>query len=101
MARSLISTNAVRAQSFYDDKKKSTAVAYLLWFFVGAWGAHRFYLNRSGSAVAMLLLGLTVVGLVITGPWALIDAFLIPSIRERRNAQLKRETFAQHGLLTV
>jgi TM2 domain-containing membrane protein YozV len=96
-----VSSNAFMAQSVYDDRKKSTTVAYLLWFFLGGWGAHRFYLNRSGSAVAMLLIGLTVVGIVITGPWALIDAFLIPGIRDRRNAQLKRETFAQHGLLVA
>jgi hypothetical protein len=36
-----VSSKAFMAQSVYDDRKKSTAVAYLLWFFLGLWGAHR------------------------------------------------------------
>ena len=42
----------------YDANKRSTGVAYLIWFFLGGIGIHRFYLRRKGSAVAMLCLGL-------------------------------------------
>ena len=40
----------------YDANKRSAVVAYLLWFFVGYFGAHRFYLNHTVSGVVMLLL---------------------------------------------
>jgi len=33
-----------------------------------------------GSGVAMLLISLTIIGLIVTGIWAIIDLFLIPSI---------------------
>lgn len=39
---------------------KSLVITLLLWFFLGGLGAHRFYLGKVPSAIAML--GLTVVG---------------------------------------
>ena len=44
-----------------SNAQKSTGVAYLLWFFVGGFGGHRFYLGKTGTAVAQLII--TVVGL--------------------------------------
>ncbi len=52
-----------------SDKQK--IVALLLCFFLGALGAHRFYVGKTGSAVAQLL---TCGGL---GIWALIDLIMI------------------------
>lgn len=73
------------------NEKPSSGVAYLLCIFLGPLGAHRFYLGRKGSAIAMLILSITLVGLVISGPWALIDLFLIPSIiREKIDAMRQR-----------
>jgi len=45
---------------------------------------HRFYLGRNGSGIAMLVLTCTIVGLLISAPWALIDMvrYLIMSDRE-------------------
>jgi TM2 domain-containing membrane protein YozV len=73
----------------FETGKKSMGVAYLLWFFLGAFGGHRFYTGRTGSAIAILLLWIlgwctVVVGigflmLGIVGIWVLVDAFLIPS----------------------
>ena len=41
----------------------------------------------------MLILGITVLGLLITGVWAIIDLFLIPSIvREKVEALRQRYT---------
>lgn len=75
------------------NEKPSTGAAYLLCIFVGVIGAHRFYLGRTGSAIAMLLISLTFVGLVVTAIWALIDLFLIPSmIREKVDAMRQRMT---------
>ena len=75
------------------NEKPSTGAAYVLCLFLGAFAIHRFYLGRTGSAIAMLLLGLTIFGLLITGIWALIDLFLIPSIiSEKVNALRQRYT---------
>lgn len=73
-------------------------VAYLLWFFLGGFGVHRFYLGRTGSAIAILLL--TVVGAMLTYVvvgfivllvplvWLLVDLFLIPGIVRQHNNNL-------------
>lgn len=49
-------------------------VAALLAFFLGPLGIHRFYLGRTGSGIVMLVLTITIIGLFVTGIWALIDA---------------------------
>lgn len=69
------------------NEAKSAGVAYLLWFFLGGFGAHRFYLGATGTAVAQLLLfiiGLLTVWIIIGGflllawgIWWLVDLFLI------------------------
>jgi TM2 domain-containing membrane protein YozV len=48
-------------------------VAAILAFLVGPLGIHRFYLGRVGSGIAMLVLSCTVIGLIVSVPWALID----------------------------
>lgn len=82
----------------YDAEKKSVLVAYLLWFFLGGLGAHRFYLGRMGSAVGMLVLFLASIvlsivvvgalGFVVLGLWWLVDAALIPGMASRHNLRL-------------
>src|SRR5579875_3678933 len=82
----------------YDANKKSALIAYLLWFFLGYLGLHRFYLKRTGSAIVMLLIFLVSVpltmaligwiGLGIIGLWWLIDALLIPGIARDYNNRL-------------
>lgn len=54
-----------------NDRNK--IVAALLAFFIGTLGIHRFYLGRTGSGIVMLILSITLVGLLVTAPWALID----------------------------
>lgn len=51
--------------------KYSWLITLLLCWFLGVWGAHRFYVGRSVSGVAQLL---TLGGL---GIWTLIDFFII------------------------
>lgn len=52
---------------------RSKLAAALLAFLFGSLGLHRFYLGRTGSGLAMLILTITVVGLAISLPWALVD----------------------------
>lgn len=66
---------------------RSPLVAYLLWFFLGSFGAHRFYAGKTGSACGML--GLCIGSFVLTAVfvgllgflalfvWWVIDAFKI------------------------
>jgi TM2 domain-containing membrane protein YozV len=66
------------------DTDRNKIVAALLAFFFGPLGVHRFYLGRIGSAIAMLVLTCTVVGLLVSIPWAIVDTvrLLIMSNRD-------------------
>ena len=61
--------------------QKSKIAAGLLGIFLGSLGVHNFYLGNTGKAVAQLLLTLIgwiiIVGPIISGIWALIEAILI------------------------
>jgi TM2 domain-containing membrane protein YozV len=56
-----------------DLGDRNKLVAALLAFLLGPLGIHRFYLGRVGSGIAMLVLSCTVIGLLLSVPWALID----------------------------
>jgi hypothetical protein len=67
----------------------NAVVAYALWFFLGLFSAHRFYLGKYGSAIAQLLLNFLIVGLI----WTLIDVFLVGGmIRDNREVLRQRLT---------
>lgn len=75
-----------RALMLYEANSRSVLVAYLLWFFLGLFGAHNFYLKRTGIAVVQLILTITVVGSAVTLIWIIVDAFLIPGwVRNQNN----------------
>ena len=106
-----MSTNNGATQAMlYDANKKSVGVTYLLWFFLGGLGGHRFYAGKTGSAIAILaltLLGLllSMVGiglflLAIVGIWVLVDAFLIPGWIRNRNTLLAT-TLSNNGVLPL
>jgi TM2 domain-containing membrane protein YozV len=87
------------------NEAKSAGVAYLLLLFVGGFGAHRFYLGKTGSAIAMLImfilgwltLALVVGGvlLVIVGIWCLVDLFLIPGIIQQHKDGVRQRLSSQ------
>ncbi len=58
---------------------KDVVVAYLLWFFVGWLGVHRFYLGHNGMGVLYLL---TFAGFGIG--WV-IDALIMPQLVQQAN----------------
>ena len=60
-----------------QEAPKQKLVAFLLAFFLGYLGIHNFYLGNKGKGIAQLILSITFVGLVISGPWALIEAIMI------------------------
>lgn len=83
------------------NEAKSAPIAYLLWFFAGGIGAHRFYLGRPLSAI--VLLGLTAIGvltivvagigllpLAVAGIWLLVDLFLIPGMVQSHKETVRR-----------
>ena len=82
----------------YQDEKKSLAATYLLWGFVGAFGGHRFYLGKKGTAVAMLALTLTIVGIVVTFIWWIVDAILIPDYVKELNREILAEIIGGDSL---
>ena len=72
---------AAQQQPGYGYAQKSKIVAGLLGLFLGTLGVHNFYLGYTGKAVAQLLLTLIgwiiLIGPIISGIWALIEAVLI------------------------
>ena len=52
---------------------KSIAVYLVLAWFLGIFGAHRYYAGKTGSAIVMTVLTITIVGIIITSIWTLID----------------------------
>ena len=50
-------TDDAVAMMRYDANKKSVIVTYLLWFFLGMFGVHRFYLGKWVSGFILLILG--------------------------------------------
>lgn len=70
---------------------KNIAVAYLLGILLGIVGGHRFYLGKVGTAIIMLLItaGTMGYGIIVTGPWTIIDLFRMPRMIEQKNLVLE------------
>ncbi len=68
---------------------RSVVAAYVLWFFFGLFGAHRFYCGRVGTGILWALTG----GCFVIG-W-IVDAFLIPEMVDDCNREYA--AFHSHG----
>lgn len=69
----------------------STAIAYLLWFFLWFVSGHRFYLGRPASAVLQIVSYFVIVGFV----WVIIDAFLIPGMLREKRADMRQRLMVE------
>ena len=84
-----------------SNEKRSTLVAYLLWIFLGYFGAHRFYLRRYASGfVQLLLFGVgTITAPILIGYvflmllafWWILDFLLIPGMIDRDVRNMRAE----------
>lgn len=63
----------------------SALLAYLLWFVLGIFSAHRFYFGKIGTAILQILSYFIVIGVI----WWIIDAFLIPGWVKARQEELR------------
>lgn len=74
-------------EDLYRYPKKKRWVARVLWLFTGLLGGHRFYLDRTGTALMMMFTGGG------AGAWWVVDGFLIRRMVEAYNEdQTQRES---------
>lgn len=86
------------------NEAKSTGVTYLLWFFLGAFGVHRFYLGHVFRGLVMLCLliagvltapiGIGLLPLGFLALWLLLDLFFIPALVNEHRAKLRKRLLA-------
>lgn len=91
-----------------DTAKKNKGVAFVLWFFTGIFGGHRFYSGDMGIAIGMLsftilnflFLGWLTLGVTffILSLWVLIDAFFLSGRIDQANLQIERKIITNLGL---
>lgn len=84
----------------FEANKKSTGLAYVLWFFLGGFCVHRFYLGKTRSGFLFIGIGflsiililaaveIGLVGLILLGLWLLIDMLQIPRFTKEFNQNL-------------
>lgn len=64
-------------QKSVSDKQR--IVALLLCWFLGIFGAHRFYVGKTGTGLLMLVLTLSFFGMIVSGVWYFVDLIIIAS----------------------
>lgn len=82
-----VPTAGVAAQPAPPRTDRNKYVAALLAFLLGPLAIHRFYLGRTASAIVMLVLSFTLVGLLVSVPWAFIDMIRYLVMPEREFEQ--------------
>lgn len=123
--KKLTNEQALVVEARLANESKSTAVAYILWFFLGGLAIHCFYLGKNKIGIVRLVLSLIAwfqflygfgaalnnddgssmgIGLllfIILGIWWIIDLFMIPSTikktREARRQEIAKEIISING----
>ncbi len=87
LLRSLTPEQRLAFQAEYDGRRKDATVAILLALFLGGFGAHKFYLGKTGAGILYLLFCWTLIPSFV----ALIECFLLSERVRRYNDQLAAE----------
>lgn len=60
-------------------QSKNVIVAYIVWATTGIIGGHRYFMGKTGSAIAMTLIVLLTfgIGAIATATWAIVDAMYL------------------------
>lgn len=92
-------------ESEVKNRGKNMVVAYLLWYFLGYFGAHRFYMGQTGTAVTYLVLCLVgiITAIVFIGffilfglfIWWIVDAFLLHQRVKDVNDDVERQVLME------
>lgn len=69
-----------------NSRGKNKVVLYLLWWFTGVLGGHRFYVGDIGTGIGILLLGWLTLFI-----WPLIDVFFIGRRLELYNSRIESD----------
>lgn len=85
-------------ESRLANEAKSTGLTYVLWFFFGSLGVHRFYLGHVWRGLAMLILSIVgwltlpagIVPLGFLALWLLLDLFFIPALVDEQRGKIRR-----------
>jgi TM2 domain-containing membrane protein YozV len=80
----------------YEANRKSVGLTYLLWFFFGWLGVHRFYAGSPKTGLIQLLLFLSFVGWLVLIPWWLADLLIIPGLVRDQNMKTINEITYGH-----
>lgn len=123
--KKLTNEQALVVEARLANESKSTAVAYVLWFFLGGLAIHCFYIGKNKTGTLRLVLSLIAwyqflygfgaalyeddgssmgIGLLlflVLGFWWAIDLFIIPTtikkFRERRRQEIAKEVISSTG----
>lgn len=94
----------IKLESEIMYKEKELLISYALWFFLGGFGVHRFYLEDKKGGLWML--GLLIVGwltsfiligfipLLILGVWWLYDGYKTSVLVDQYNTSVKQKKLA-------
>jgi len=96
-----VSANVQKATSDFSLQSREVGTAYLLMLAGGVgglFGAHRFYLGHRGVGAAQAILTLSVVGLIVSVPWVIVDAFLVAGLVVGYNDNVKRHVAMENGI---
>ena len=85
--------------SLYEQRKKSAGLYCVLALLFGTGGFHLFYLGQTGAGLVMLFLSLTVMGLVITVPIALLQGICAQGAMDDHNDKMAYKLAQQLAVL--
>jgi TM2 domain-containing membrane protein YozV len=78
----------------FESEKKSIVAAFILGIQLGILGGHDYYLGDIGRGIFKLILTITMIGIIISIIWVIIDLISMPSRVREKNRQLAERLIA-------